>query len=219
MNPPVILCSARYCQGGWGFNPPSFHWPPEKIVNISQKCIADPPLVFSQIEFWFCAEHYTQRLTRVSTQRNSKNVELVKLNKNPNRKIVRTNLDENQTSSIGTWEVFTKRTMCGWLGRSEDGRWMNSCCISCDVTGAAVEATLGEDVRATGSTASVLGGITVRTTTEEGIRDDFVIICAWGLTGKIFTKQILIKKIMKYEIFAFIVRHTILTAIDSGWYN
>ena len=44
--------SARFV-GGWGFNPPlvplnppSLYWPSEKIVKISQKYIADPPLVF-----------------------------------------------------------------------------------------------------------------------------------------------------------------------------
>ena len=34
-----------------GSQPPSFHWPLEK-VKISQKYIADPPLVYPQIEYW-----------------------------------------------------------------------------------------------------------------------------------------------------------------------
>ena len=37
--------------GGGGAQPPSLFWPPKK-VKISQKYIADPPLVFPQIEYW-----------------------------------------------------------------------------------------------------------------------------------------------------------------------
>ena len=39
-------------------HPPSLYWPPEKIVEISQKYIADPPLVFTQIEYWALHSHY-----------------------------------------------------------------------------------------------------------------------------------------------------------------
>ena len=53
----IVTTSARFV-GGWGFNPPLVPLNPqvcinpEKIVKISQKYIADPPLVYPQIKYW-----------------------------------------------------------------------------------------------------------------------------------------------------------------------
>ena len=68
----VFLCCPKrlkYCtvldlSRGWVVNPhplmpldPSkFVLTPENIIEIIQKYIADPPLVFPQIEYWYCTD-------------------------------------------------------------------------------------------------------------------------------------------------------------------